>query len=120
MRSVRGWRSSTAGAAPASDTAGAAPAPDLDLIVLIDDEAAREVDEGDRVAREAGGIPPRLAEEPQRLGGVPAGEQEAGQIRSGQERLGVARPPQAPLLAEDGPRQLQRVRRPALEARSWA
>ena len=75
----------------------------------------RETERDIRVAREAGGVPPRLAQEAERLGGVPAGEQEAGQIRCGQERLGVARPPQAPLLAEDGPRQLQGVLGAALE-----
>ena len=79
-------------------------------------DVVREAERDVRVAREAGGVPPRLAQEPQCLGGVPAGEQEAGQIRCGQERLGVARPPQAPLLPEDGLRQLQGVRRAAAGA----
>ena len=77
-------------------------------------DVVREAERDVRVAREAGGVPPRLAQEAERLGGVPAGEQEAGEVARRQERLGVARPPQAPLLAEDGPRQLQGVRGAAL------
>ena len=51
-------------------------------------DVVRQAERDVRVAREAGGVPPRLAQEAERLGGVPAGEQEAGEVARRQERLG--------------------------------